>query len=130
MDIKQALDRVWRPVTQEVDIFESYLQNQYFYVHCGTSTSSNQTIAAGVPQGSVVGSLLYVLFIADIPIPPVSIATIADNIAVLYTHESHETVTSNLHQTMTMISDWMRPCGYQLIILMVKLSLAPPVQSI
>jgi hypothetical protein len=46
--------------------FESYLANRRQYVRTGSSTSSPSSIPCGVPQGSVLGPILFLLYVADI----------------------------------------------------------------
>ena len=46
--------------------FASYLTDHCQYVHFETNSSSRQVISCGVPQGSILGPLLYVIFVNDI----------------------------------------------------------------
>ena len=53
-----------------VDIYllRSYLRKRKFRIKWKNHLSSERTIQAGVPQGSILGPILYLIYTADFPI--------------------------------------------------------------
>lgn len=78
LDIEKAFDTIWVnsllfkmihlafPISL-IMFVHSYLLNRMFKVSINDKTSSVQGIVAGVPQGSILGPLLYTLGVYDIP---------------------------------------------------------------
>ena len=65
--------------------YTSYLTNRSFIVNVGKEFSSPSKLSCGVPQGSILGSLLFLLYINDIPQEVNSeLLLYADNTCLIY----------------------------------------------
>lgn len=118
LDISQAFDKVWYPglffklksslPCDLYNVLKSYLSNRYFQVKLDGSYTGYHKIESGVPQGSVLGPLLYVIFTSDLPISPgVNVATFADDTALLATHEDPVTASNMIQANLDEIAVWL-----------------------
>ena len=63
---------------------------------------------SGVPQGNVLGSVLYTLYAGDLPIRRnVIVATYADDTAILATHQDPEIASIILQRQLSDIQKWL-----------------------
>ena len=51
----------------ELEFFNSYLKNRVQYCDINFSTSGFRSISCGVPQGSILGSLLFLIYMNNLP---------------------------------------------------------------
>jgi len=66
-------------------------------------------INSGVPQGSMLGPVLYLLYTADFPVAPDTItATYADDTAILTAHKNHVEASQRLQKSLFHIQIWLK----------------------
>lgn len=119
LDIKKAFDTVNHDIMlnklkiyglrdKVLDFFSSYLTNRQQIVSMKSLSSSIQRLLTGVPQGSTLGPLLFLLYVNDLPKVLTSSKAImyADDTAIVVT--AHHTVElENIANTeLEKISDW------------------------
>lgn len=101
LDIQKAFDCVDQGILLQklerygfrgptLNFFRSYLSNRKQFVHIADSKSGLKTVLAGVPQGSVLGPILFSLFINDYPtsLNHADAVIYADDTALLVSHHS------------------------------------------
>lgn len=118
IDISQAFDKVWHDgllykITQFLPanvhkLLKSYLSDRYFQIRSKKITSSRKKILAGVPQGSILGPFLYLLFTADMPTSILThTSTFADDTAFLSTHANPVVASERLQSHINDLEKWL-----------------------
>ncbi|MEW8547708.1 MAG: reverse transcriptase family protein, partial [Candidatus Thiodiazotropha sp.] len=117
-DISKAFDRVWHAgllhklkaagVTGEVlDWFKNYLSDRKQRVVLPGALSGWTSIKAGVPQGSILGPLLFLLYINDIVVDiGSSVRLFADDTSLFIVVDDPITAAGCLNMDLDRISRW------------------------
>jgi hypothetical protein len=88
---------------------KSYLQARHFHVKVAQQYTELFPVKAGVPQSSVLGSLLYLLYTADLPTSPnTTTATFVDDNAVLATDSDPAIASHKLQTGLLAIKKWLK----------------------
>ena len=120
MDFAKAFDSVWHSALLSklisldlslcfVEWIRSYLSDRRSKVRICNSYSGPFRLRRGVPQGSVLGPVLFSLYINDLPtFLPTSVKTslYADNLAIWASSPSVECATSTVQAALNRLVEW------------------------
>ena len=121
MDFSKAFDTVNHGILLEklchygirghaLDWFISYLSNRKQFVAYNGAVSSTKTITCGVPQGSILGPLLLLIYINDLyNVCLESVAILfADDTNLFYSGSHIETLVRSINDELSNISTWLK----------------------
>ena len=112
--------------TKSLELLKCYLSNRYQRTKVGSEYSEWLEITLGVPQGSILGPLLFNIFINDLFlfIVKASICNFADDNTLHSCADTLEEVISNLEFDLEVILDWFsnnylaaNPGKFQMLVL-------------
>jgi len=117
--VVQAFDKVWHEgvfhklhfllPTEYSLLLISSLSGRYFRVKQDNEYSGLKPIKAGVPQGSVLGPVLYLLYTSDLPqLEGTTVATFADDTSITAVGGDVVDATEKLQRAADEINDWTR----------------------
>ena len=89
--------------------FESYLRDRVQYVKVGNSNSSCQNVKSGVPQGSVMGPILFLIFFNDLPCSTLlKVLLFADDTTLIASGKNLSELVNFMNHELKKISAWFR----------------------
>ena len=119
-DLKKAFDTVNHSILLKkmehygirgiaLNWFTSYLSNRKQYVSVNGHTSEHLNISCGVPQGSVLGPLLFLIYINDLPnvTRHLSFYLFADDTNIYFEAKDLETLQKIMKRELRHVKKWL-----------------------
>ena len=93
-----------------LDWFKSYLSNRKQYVSYNSCNSDLKDIICGVPQGSILGPLLFILYVNDITNTSniLDFILFADDTTIDYSHKDIESQISLINDELKEVCNWFK----------------------
>jgi len=120
LDLKKAFDTVCHSKSKSYEIsgnllswIEAFLYGRSQSVRVGSCISSKIPVISGVPQGSILGPILFLININDVTDVfsdlPVSLSLFADDLK-LYTcyYIKTDILHNDLHTTINRLTEWVK----------------------
>ena len=99
----------------ELKLFSSYLNNRTQVCYVNEQTSAPKIIVNGIPQGSILGSLLFLLYINDLPdnLEKSTAFLYADDTQISSFSDNYDTLVENLNCDLHNIHNWLSICFFK-----------------
>ena len=119
LDLQKAFDTVDHEILckklkamgiKSVDWFRSYLSYRNQTVNVNDTESDPSLVTCGVPQGSILGPLLFLCYINDMELSISSeckLLLYADDSAILYSNKDPRVISDKLGLELEMCSKWL-----------------------
>ena len=93
----------------ELKWFQSYLKDRKQVCFVNEQTSSARKIICGIPQGSILGPLLFLLYINDMPdiLEKTTPCLYADDTQIYSSSHDYDTLVENLNMDLANIQKWL-----------------------
>ena len=89
-----------------VKCFQSYLSNSKFMVNVENSFSETSSISSGVPQGSILGPLLFMIYVNDMPMAvKFDLLLNADDTCLVFESKNVKDIEKQLNEYFAHICD-------------------------
>lgn len=121
IDLKKAFDTVSPKLLiqklsdigvkgKALDIFKSYMQNRKQLVKIGENKSNTNIVSFGVPQGSILGPLLFVIYINNISQIGLNgdLSLYADDTSLFYFGHSIDSIIPVVQADLNLVNDWFK----------------------
>ena len=95
---------------QSVSWFESYLTNRKQLVNINGIDSDMGEVTCGVPQGSLLGPLLFLIYVNDLQTSidqDCKVLLYADDTAILFSHNDTRVISEKLSRMLKSCHEWL-----------------------
>ena len=91
------------------DWITSYLSNRTQSVSVNGETSEVSNVTCGVPQGSILGPLLFIIYINDMhcALLNCSVYHFADDTNLVFSHKDPKKITKEVNNELAILYDWL-----------------------
>ena len=107
--------RLYKCDENSLSWFNSYLSNRTQMVSINNKVSSSEPIKFGVPRGSILGPLMFLIFINDLPLVLENTITYtdlyADDTTVNDIQTNMRTLERNIQNSLLLLNKWCRENG-------------------
>ena len=89
--------------------FKSYLNNRNQKCFVNGCLSQNRSLACGIPQGTILGLLLFILYINDLPncLSYTQPRMYADDTNLSFASDSIDTIEHKMNHDLANIKEWL-----------------------
>lgn len=119
LDLSKAFDTINHSILLEklecigfrgpyLSLFNNYFSDRYQIVRIGNDQSSQILVNSGVPQGSILGPLLFNIYVNDIATLALSskIFQYADDTAIVFASDSYEKAVHTIQKDINILNNW------------------------
>jgi len=142
LDLSKAFDTVNHSILLEklnhygvrgiaLSLIKSYLSNRMQYVQYNNYCSDRKLISCGIPQGSILGPLLFLIYINDIcnTSQTAKVILFADDTNLFFSHKDLNSLITSINQDLEKFSQWFKANKLSLNIDKTKCMLFKPRQK-
>ena len=87
--------------------YKSYLENRTFVVNVENKLSNPGNLTCGVPQGSILGPLIFLLYVNDMSTSvDCDLLLYADDSCLVFTGSNIKDIENNLNRNFESLCDW------------------------
>jgi hypothetical protein len=89
--------------------FRSYLSNRKQCASANGATSSSLDVTCGVPQGSILGPLLFIIYINDMhhALKESIVHHFADDTNLLFSHKDPQQIRKIMNSELKLLYEWL-----------------------